>query len=496
MRKDQINIHNKSWFRSIFEHGKWYLLASVFTKGINILLLPVFTRYLSPGEYGILGSLSAVGQLLPILVSLYLDSAFGRFFHDVKNNHEDTRKLFSTIFIFVSVFGSLVVVLSLLTAQLWMPQLLKVPVWPYAFLSLVPPLFLQLGQLGIVFLRQSLQARQTTLVEMASVVITLVVTLPLLIGFNMGVSARLLGSCASAAFLAIFYATYFYRYDLLRWRFDSQLLKRCLLYSVPLIPNVAGGWIAGLSDRLVLAKYSTLEAVGIFSLAYQLAAVLYIVQDAITQVQGPISMSGLIYDKEATKEKIPKFLLFILSLMLLCHVGLVFYSQEIIAIFTTKDYHEAYKVLGIIGFVYVISSTYRIFTDIVSYHKRTWFISSSGIMMGVINLGINLMFVPQYGYYASAYALIISVFAYTAGLFWLSQRLEKIKYPWKKILKVLSVYLLSILLAYKFILGTITPVNELLKASLFLVTAFLMVYYSSREYYEQIVAKVRDKFAF
>ena len=74
-----------------------------------------------------------------------------------------------------------------------------------------------------------------------------------------------------------------------------------LLYSIPLIPNIAGGWINGFSDRLIISKYVDYTATGIYSLAANLAFLLYVVQDSITQVQGALSMSGLLKDRKITR---------------------------------------------------------------------------------------------------------------------------------------------------------------------------------------------------
>ena len=69
------DIHKGNWGNKIFKKGKWYLLSSIFTKGLSILLLPVYTYYLSTEEFGILQTLSAVAGILPMFISLALDRA-------------------------------------------------------------------------------------------------------------------------------------------------------------------------------------------------------------------------------------------------------------------------------------------------------------------------------------------------------------------------------------------------------------------------------------
>lgn len=476
MLANVTDIHKQSWFKTIFTTGKWYLLSSLFSKGIGLFLLPVYTRYLNPSEYGVLNSLNSVAQLLPIFISLYLDSAFARFFHEKKKDHEELKKLFSTVYWFVLGFGSIVVVISLLSSPLWMEGLLNIPICPYAYLAFIPPLFLQIGQLGIVFLRQNLESRQTTLLEVSTTAIMVATSLPLLVVFDIGVVARLIGTSCQAGFLFIYYTLYFIKKDLLRFKFNKSLLRQCLLYSIPLIPNIAGGWITGLSDRLIIAKFINLESVGLYSLASQIAALLYIIQDAITQVTGPISMSGLVHDKESTKLKIGKLSLFLWGLMLWAVLALSLFSQEIIFIFAAKDYKEASQIIWVMGFVYILSSQYRIFSDIISYHKKTWIITAAGLIMAGTSFVLNCIFVPLFGYKIAAYILVFATLLYTAWIFAWSRKLEKIYLESKKMLLLFIFFIAFILFSILF--NVISLQMILIKLSIFLTYGFIFYFIS------------------
>ena len=62
---------------------------------------------------------------------------------------------------------------------------------------------------------------------------------------------------------------------------------------LPLLPSVAAAWITMFSDRLILSHYGMVDQVGIYSVAAQLALVVYVCNDAITRVQGPLAMRGM-----------------------------------------------------------------------------------------------------------------------------------------------------------------------------------------------------------
>lgn len=423
MIKDK-GIHKKNWLNSIFRHGKWYMLSSLLSKGINIFVLRIYTAYLTPTDYGILDTLNTIALLLPFFISLYLDSAFGRFFHEYKHDKEKLKQLFSTIFLFVSVFGSLVVFLALIIGRFWVTDLLSIPTYPYLFLAFIPPLFNQLGNLGLIFLRQSLLSKHTTIIEVSSVLINISIALPLLIWADFGILAKLWGNFAMALALFFFYTIFFIRNGLLRLTFNTAMLKESLIFSVPLFPVFAGAWIAGLSDRLVIANYSSLEAVGLYSVGFTVGKLMYVFQDAITQVTGPITMSGLIADKEATKVKIAQVSFYIWSVMLYINFGMFLFADELISIFADVAYNEAKIIIPIVALTYVLGSQQRIFATIIAFHKKNWVISSGGIIQAVINLGLNIIFVPQYGYLAAAFTTLFTMLVYTSWIYFFANKYE------------------------------------------------------------------------
>lgn len=436
-------IHKQSWKKLIVSKGKWYIFSSLFTKGLGILLLPVYTRYLSLADYGVLSVLNSIGQLLPILISLQIDGAFGRYFHEDKVDHQRLRKLFSTTYWFIAIYGGVIVAISLVSSSIWVGYFAQVP-FPYLLLTFIPALLMQLGQLGTIYLRQSLNSRRTTFLEVGTALLSIGITLPLLIIFNMGVLAKLIGSAFAATFILAYYSWYFIKKNLLGFEWDFQVLRRSLIYSLPLLPSVVAGWISGSSDRLMLAKYVSVESVGIYSLAATLATLLYVIQDALTQVTGPISMSGLVHEKQKTLNKIAYLSLLMWALMLGANLSVVLFSPEIIAIFATKKYAASAALIGICGFAYVVSSQYRIFMDILSLHNKTWLLSLTGLLAAALSGVLNLLLIPRFGTYGAATAFVVSVAFNTGSIVFCAMRFEYVKVEWNRMI------LLSIL----FIVGS------------------------------------------
>ena len=89
--------------------------------------------------------------------------------------------------------------------------------------------------------------------------------------------------------------------------------------------------------------------------------------------------------------------------------------------------------IAILASIYVISGLYRVFSTVVSFHKKTWIISSAAILQALVNIVLNFIFIPLFGMYAAAWSSLLSLVGYLAWIAYWSQRLEPVKLPWKTV---------------------------------------------------------------
>src|SRR4030042_2061947 len=124
---EKKSIHEGSHFKKILSKGVWYFFSSIFVKSINLLLLPVITRYYSPAEYGILSTLDSISQLLPIFISLSLDEAYFRYYFNHHKNHKELKSYVSTYFWIILAWGLAVFLVSMLIGNFYVTDLLSIP---------------------------------------------------------------------------------------------------------------------------------------------------------------------------------------------------------------------------------------------------------------------------------------------------------------------------------------------------------------------------------
>ena len=405
----------------------------------GLILMPVYTTYLSPEDYGILNTLYAFSNLLPLFISLSLESSFSRYyFHEKTISARNVKELYSTLFWFILLWGGIVTFLSLVAAPYLFQSFPGIPYWPYIPLAVIPMFLSQLTVLGAMYLRNTLRTRLFTVMNFARFALATSIILILLISYNMGILANLYGICIGAIFLFGGYLFFSIRFSLLGFCFKQEQLSRSLRYSLPLLPSMAGSWIAGLSDRLILAYYGRIPEVGLYSISAMVSRLMYFAIDAITQVQGPISMSALTEDREIGKQKIAEFLSVFIWGAGFTYLLLTFFSKELLYVFTDARYHSAYKLVAILAFTYVLGGVYRPFATIISFHARTGLITMASLFSALVNAVLNFAFIPMFGQWAAAWSTLFSVCVYAGWVIFWAQKIDPISLDIKLIASIVK----------------------------------------------------------
>ncbi len=128
--------------------------------------------------------------------------------------------------------------------------------------------------------------------------------------------------------------------------------------------------------------------------------------------------------------------------MIIINLIFIAMSRTVIELIVQRDeYIEAYKFVGILGFTYVLQSQYRIFSTIISYHKKMWIVSITGISAGIINIIFNYLLIPRFGIYGACFSTILSFTLYTGSIIFWAFRLEPLKLDYKRSFLVIMIFI-------------------------------------------------------
>ncbi|MGV2989257.1 oligosaccharide flippase family protein [Vibrio sp. E150_011] len=485
-------IHKGGHLNKYLTNTPWYLLSSLMTKGMGFFLLPLFTHYLSAEEYGTLSTLESFGRVIPIFLSLYLDAAFSRYYYQERElSEKKVTTLFSTHFWFLLPWGVGICIISIVMSPFLISDIISVSILPIIVLVFTQ-LLNQLAIMVTMIWTANLLAKKLAVLQMTMSFLALLLTVYFLVVEGDGWESRIYSLGIVALIQVVFLIYIACRNSWLKLEFDYVVLKRSLRFSVPLIPNIAAGWITMFSDRIILAHFDRIEEVGLYSIAAQIATLMYIINDAMTKIQGSVAMSGLTTDHERAKRKIAQFILAYFSLMSLAYFFLISFSKELLHFFTDPGFHGALFIIPIISLVYLFSGFYRVFSIVISYHNATWVISAAAFVQAIVNIILNFLFIPIFGMYGAAVSSVTSLIFYTLFIFYFSQKIDYIEVNYGELSKIFCLLilfsLLGVWLNYNYDVGIIVFV---LKLILFILMLIMILCLKSNE---QFRCKVNDYF--
>lgn len=247
-----------------------YGVAALVSRGLALLLLPIYTRVLSPGEYGAFDIILMVGTLAALIVPLEVTQALARFFGDIKEKAE-RRQLASTALWFTIAAYALAFILAFLLAQ-------PLTLWLFGDEALTIAFQLGAGYIalnGLFYLMQNqlrfeLRSKDYALLSCTYAVLTLALGLLFGFGLDLGLTG-IMSAQLAAALLSVLLGLFLLRgsYTL---SFDAGRLRAMLIFSLPLVPSGLATFFTLYANRLLLNTMTSLEAVGIFGVAARIAA--------------------------------------------------------------------------------------------------------------------------------------------------------------------------------------------------------------------------------
>ncbi len=434
--------------RTVGSSALWYTIAVLVSRLASLLMLPVYTRYLTPHDYGILQMLAMTSDIAAILLTAGMSSGVQRFYFKAKTE-EARRGVVATAF-FLEVGLALVGTLFLLaTAPLiWrnllggagsvtLVQIVAVD-FSLGMLTAVPLLYLQTRQ----------RAGPFVAVTLARLAIQVSLNLYFLVGLKLGVAGMLWSTLIANALVGVGLAVWLLRQT--GWRFDRTALQDLRRFGVPNQVTFAGAFIITFGDRFFLQNYAGLAAVGLYALAYQFGFLLVqVTAMPFIQAWNPVRFQ-LTSEPRAVRDAAfaRSFLLFNV-LLLGGAVTLATFIEPALALLTTQSFQEAAFLVPIILSAYVIQSWMDAVKFGIDVSEKTRFHAVATWGSVVVTLGLYALLIPRFGSYGAAYATVLG-FLVRFLLSWrFAQRLWPVDYRWPRIL---ALALLSVVIVASFYL--------------------------------------------
>ncbi len=417
-------------YRRILRHAVIYGLGNLASRLVGFLLLPLYTRALTPQEYGILAIINVSIALLTAVLNVGMTSAiFRQYFREEDARRKD--QVIATAFVFLTAL-SMVAVLVLGLAARPISLLLAGDggYSPHVRLALAGLFF----ELGLFTPRSLLRARemsgQFALTAAGRLVVNLVLNIVFVAHMRLGVYGVLLGNAVAAG------AVYLLLLPMVVRRVGRgvslQALKQLLAFGAPLTPAMVGAFLLASSDRYFIRYFHGLDAVSVYEVAYKIAGALSVFVVQPFYLAWPAVMWSMEGTPDAERTYV-RVLTYLVGVTTFCALGISLFGRELIGLIATDAYSGGVWVLPLLAASYVFSASYFVLNTGASLAGRTGLISLAVGMAVGVNVALNFVLIPPYGILGAAVSTVASYWVMAASMHRFSQRLRPMRFEWRRV---------------------------------------------------------------
>ena len=186
---------------------------------------------------------------------------------------------------------------------------------------------------------------------------------------------------------------------------NFKYLKYGLIISLPLVLHSIALQILSQSDRVMITSLRNAAETGIYSLVYNLGMISTVITSSLDGIWIPWFTEKL---KNRKIKEINTLVMDYVHLMTYAMVGLILVSVEVLKIFADHRYWVGVNIIPPIVLANYIIFMYTLYVNIEHFHKKTPYITVNTLIAAAINLGLNFIFIPKYGYVAAAYTTLVA----------------------------------------------------------------------------------------
>lgn len=392
----------------VFSNSLIYTGVTILQKCVSFFLLPLYTLYLTPADYGITGVVGSLSSLLAIFTTLGLDSAGSRFYYKYKGDRTYTRRLYGTISCIILINSLLFGGLFILVHK-WIidPLLGNVDFYPYVFLGLLNVMVTPMYLLFQGYLQTIQRGVQFGINAMANFLLHVGLNIVFVVAFKMGALGVLLANLITSVIMFVYVIFAFLRYQI--FRINNTIAKESFKYSLPLLPHILANWSNSAIDKLLLNGIRSETDAGLYNLGSQYSSVANTMSIAINNAYVPWFFEKVNNIKENLPQIQKMSEIIIWGVGFIC-IGMSLFTQDVLDIMISNpEYSGVWRVVP-----FLICGT--IFGSIYFFYVNVLFLNNTGVIFIItvfsiiINIGLNIILIPKLGYMGCGISYMITFF--------------------------------------------------------------------------------------
>lgn len=381
-------------------------IGKICTQFLSFFLLPVYTAILSTEEYGTVDLLTTYQQLIGYIAFFQIEQAIFRFLIDVRQDDNGKSTIITSTFSFgvmqAGVLGIIFAITNILIKHRYIGDL-----YMYVIAVIFSGFLLQTARgLG----QNSLYAFGSFLSAISTIGFNIFFLVVLKLGCRGILLAFILGNTFCGIYL--FFSLRIYKY-IKRKSFSISSIKECLMYSIPLVPNVLSWWIMGASDRTIVSYILGTSFNGILSVAHKFSTAY---NSFFTIFNLSWTESAALHISDEDHEEFFASVIFrVYRLFVAATIGLIACMPFVFPLLINVKYFNAYYQIPIYLIASLLNVIQGLYSVIYIALKKSKEVAKTTMVSAGINIIVNIVLIKYIGLYAAS---ISSVAAYGFNSLW------------------------------------------------------------------------------
>jgi O-antigen/teichoic acid export membrane protein len=388
-----------------------YIASGLLLKCFSFFLLPLYTAYLTPEDYGINSLATSFIDTAGFIAAFSLFSAVMRFYVDLKDDSIRLKRFYGSISIFAFLssicFG---VILTVFQTYVSKVVFAGIPYYPIIFVCLLALVFHCQQSIFDTILRSQQQARKSSILSISFFFVNCFFTILFICYFKLGALGVIAAAGISYFAYTIFFVVYMLRTKQITFCMDFVLLKDALRYSLPIMPHNLSTHIAMFISKILIGDVVSLGSLGLYSVANKFGHLADTIQVYVNRAYGPWFYEGMHSGSADFKIKLRKTVQLLVSCIGLCFLVLALFSHDCIVLFVNKNYIEAWRYVPFIILVFTIKTMYYFYVTILFYYKAaSKYLFTATLTGSILNVLFSFYMIPLWGVMGSILAMGFSM---------------------------------------------------------------------------------------
>ena len=403
----------------------YYTLAIMVARAGGFFLLPVWTYFLSPSEYGIVGLSETIGSLLMSAVGLGLPALLLRTYY---NEGKSQSRSVAVASVFYGAVGAIVAFGAVIAfvAYFAVDAIASVAIVPYVLCAIMIGGSMQLVELlKTLFQALHMPARYAVVTCLAF----LLAAASTLLGafYTHGADGYLFGRAAGFATAILFCYFVFARKFLPSLKdLSFSTLRGQLPVALPLVPHMLTALALTSADRFIIAYFGNGKSdVGLYTLGYSLGSVMAVVTQLMMLLWAPRFYAWMTDERSRwhIKKVLPAAACLMCMLFAAGHTLVPLVAGRVV----DSAYLDAVPVSGVVMLGYLLHGIFSLWHLSMIQAKRTYLIALVSAIAVIVNIVLNLWWIPKYGIEGAAWATVCAYAVEALIAYAFALRLYKIR---------------------------------------------------------------------